>query len=645
MNVIRIFGIYLLLFGFSLNALSQSTPTAKGLNFNPDKYNENPGLLELVDSAIHCRVVLSGENHLEVGFNSVLEYSLMRLLYERAGYRHYILELSPARAHYLERYVVDDDKYAEKLIKGISSVEYFKFFKKLRDWNQTLPENDRIHILGADVERFDDLAIERVAQVFREHSKKEAIPIQILSAVKLVLYESSYGFSSRLIDFDLEESKNTDSLSKRIETLDRWNTQLLEIKSDFRSNSVQIEQAINEKWIEINSWLKTDSNEFKEAYKGIKEYNLWKALENSNQQYIWRENTLYERFSNALKENPKEGFFGQFGRCHISLTPSDIDCGWYNYKSVLNQLSANYFKGNDSILNIGIFYSDRPNSITAENVESTSNLHSELDQLKEMNLDGLALFNVNEIDRSLPQLSRKFKWVIICYSEVELNDSENDSKIEYKGKVKNIISLTPIGYAYPQILSKSLENHFINDLNLPYSSPVLAEIYGDLKWSRGFITGGIGYSILQSNTTSTEYPQTASIFQDAYRRYLLSGYSFDLNFGGNLNSQKLNLNLLAAATYFSQRLTYQALNVNIINPPAVIEQEVYQPQWLVGGDMNIEYLPNKHLGLGAQFRYRQSVGENNWYYRNTTIQYDGITDKSGMSYWSAGIHLSLYFNN
>ena len=645
MNLKRFFGVYLLLFGFSLNLHSQGIPVAKSLNFNPDKYNENQGLLELVDSAINCRVVLSGENHLEVGFNSVLEYSLMRLLYERAGYRHYILELSPARAYYLERYVVQGDKYAEKLIKGISSVEYFKFFKKLRDWNQTLPENDRIHIHGADVERFDDLAIERVAEVFRKHSKKETIPIEIISAVKLVLYESTYGFSSRLIDFDLEESKNNDSLSKRIETLDRWNTQLLEIKSDFRSNSVQIEQAIDEKWVEINSWLNVDSNEFKEAYKGIKEYNLWKTLDNSNQQYIWRENTLYERFSKALKENPNEGFFGQFGRCHISLTPSDIDCGWYNYKSVLHQLSAKYFNGKDSVLNIGIFYSDRPNSITAENVENTSILHAELDRLKEINLDGLALFNVNEKDKSLPQLSRKFKWVIICYSEVELNDSESDSKVEYKGKVKNIISLTPIGYGYPQILSKSLENHFINDLKLPYSSPLLAEIYGNLKWSRGFITGGIGYSILQSNTTSIEYPRTASIFQDASRRYLLSGYSFDLNFGGNINTRKLNINILAAASYFNQRLTYQAMNVNIINPPAVIQQEVYQPQWLVGSDMNIEYLPNKHLGIGAQLRYRQSVGENNWYYRNTTIQYDGITDKSGISYWSAGVHLSLYFNN
>jgi len=645
MKLIKNIGFHLVLLGFCFKVQSQNLPTAKGLNFNSDKYTENTGLLELVDSAINCRVVLSGENHQEVGFNSVLEYSLMRLLYERAGYRHYILELSPARAYYLERYVVKGDKYAEKLIKGISSVEYFKFFKKLRDWNQTLPANDRIHIHGADVERFDDLAIERVAEVFREHSKKDVIPIGILSTVKMVLYESSFGFSDRLINFDLEESRNIDSLKKREETLNRWSSQLLEIKSNYNINSVLIEAAIEDNWVDIIRWLQSDSTEFKKAFKGIEEYNIWKKLDNSNQQYIWRENTLYKRFSKALNENPNEGFFGQFGRCHISLTPSDIDCGWYNYKSVLNQLSTKYFKGKDSILNIGIFYSDRSNSITAENVESTSKLHSELDQLKELNLDGLALFNVNEMGKSLSQLSLKFKWVIICYSEVELNSSNNNSDITYKGKIKNIISFTPIGYGYPQILSKSLKNHFINDLKLSYSNPVLAEIYGNLKWSRGFITAGIGYSILQSNITSVEYPSTASIFQDDYRRYLLSGYSFDINLGGNLTSRKFKLNALGGLTYFNQRLTYQAMNVNIINPPSVIQQEVHQPQWLIGGDMIIEYLPNRHLGLGAQFRYRQSLGRYNWYYRNTTIQYESITDKSGMNYWSAGAHLSFYFNN
>ncbi len=645
MKIIKLFVFYLFTAGIVNTAYAQSIPTAKGLNFNPEKYDQNPGLLELVDSAINCRVVLSGENHLEIGFNSVLEYSLMRLLYERAGYRHYILELSPARAYYLERYVVESDDYAEKLIKGISSVEYFKFFKKLHDWNQKLPLNDRIHIHGADIERFDDLAIERVAEILRKRSNKVEIPFEIFSTIKLVMYESTFGYSNRLIDFDISESQNIDSLNTRTEKLDKWKTQLEEIRSDFQSNSIHIEKSIIEHWSEITNWLSTDSIEFIEAFKGIKEYNIWNALDNSNQQYIWREHVLFERFSKALRENPDEGFFGQFGRCHISLTPSDVDCGWYNYKSVLNQLSSKYFGGKDSILNIGIFYSDRSNAITAENIESTSDLHSELDKLKALNLEGLALFNLNEEGKELYQLSRKFKWAIICYSDVELRKSGVNEKIKYKSKRKNTVSLTPFGYAYPQILSKSLENHFINDLGLSYQSPVLVEIYGNIKWNRGLITTGIGYSLIQSNTTSKEFPAKVSIFQDETSRYLLSSYSFDFILGGNYYSRKINVNILGAASYFVQRLTYEAMNVNIVNPPPVIQQEVYQPQWLVGGDFILDYLPDKHIGFGLQFRFRESLGINDWYYSNTTIKYEGVNDKSGMSYWSVGAHLSFFFNN
>ena len=65
---------------------------------------------------------------------------------------------------------------------------------------------------------------------------------------------------------------------------------------------------------------------------------------------------MYHRLKVLLKEKPNERFFGQFGRCHISMNPSNLDCGWYNYKSVLNQTITDLFGSADSVVNIGYLY-------------------------------------------------------------------------------------------------------------------------------------------------------------------------------------------------------------------------------------------------------------------------------------------------
>ena len=96
---------------------SQNNVNPKVLNLNDISENKSAGYEAIYQKARKARVVFSGENHTQVEFNARTEYTLMRSLYENCGYRNFIIEMSPVRAYYMERYISYNDTHARKLLK------------------------------------------------------------------------------------------------------------------------------------------------------------------------------------------------------------------------------------------------------------------------------------------------------------------------------------------------------------------------------------------------------------------------------------------------------------------------------------------------------------------------------------------------
>ena len=143
-------------------------PTGYYIDFKQNGFAELKSIKPLTDRAAQARVMLSGENHMFSGFNSLGEYRFLKFFHEQAGVRHFVIELSPTRALYMERYFTNTDSTAKRFLRATSSDDYMKLFDSIRVWNQTLPDSQKIKVHGLDVERFYDMTVMRLGDVIQK---------------------------------------------------------------------------------------------------------------------------------------------------------------------------------------------------------------------------------------------------------------------------------------------------------------------------------------------------------------------------------------------------------------------------------------------------------------------------------------------
>lgn len=114
-----------------------------------------PTLLD--GAAQQAAVILLGEAH-GVAINEALDFALFTYFYETAGVRTYIAETGYGMGALLNRYVQSgDDDQLRNLFAALEGTtawnrERFVFWHRLHAWNQTLPADARVRVVGLDVE-------------------------------------------------------------------------------------------------------------------------------------------------------------------------------------------------------------------------------------------------------------------------------------------------------------------------------------------------------------------------------------------------------------------------------------------------------------------------------------------------------------
>lgn len=81
------------------------------------------------------------------------------MMHENAGVRNFVIELSPTRAYFMERYFTKEDSVAKMYLMASSSKHYMNLFDSIAIWNRALPASEKIKVHGLDVERFYDMSV------------------------------------------------------------------------------------------------------------------------------------------------------------------------------------------------------------------------------------------------------------------------------------------------------------------------------------------------------------------------------------------------------------------------------------------------------------------------------------------------------
>lgn len=138
-------------------------------------------LAPLRNLAETSNVVFYGESH-GIADNYSIVLKLMKYLHS-LGYRYLVLEEDFTDADRYNQYLATGD---EGLLTGLdkwkrtkfetNSVEGLQFFRELRNWNQSLPEDERIAIWSADVSMQYEQAKQRISEQISRIPRPRVVP-------------------------------------------------------------------------------------------------------------------------------------------------------------------------------------------------------------------------------------------------------------------------------------------------------------------------------------------------------------------------------------------------------------------------------------------------------------------------------------
>ena len=625
--------IFLLAFQIITASLfAQSNVNPKVLNLNDISDNKSPGFEAIYQKARKARVIFAGENHSQIEFNARTEYMLMRSLYENCGYRNFIIEMSPVRSYYMERYIRYNDTHARDLLKSVASDKFLTLFDHLNAWMKNVPQNERIHVHGLDIERFYDMSFYRMNDALKlqktvPNKKIYLLAKQIIPQIVKQTYHSGLSdytdATFATVDFDLGDVSTSDY------------------------NIVKVIDSITAHIEYFKQWMSPEDFEiFKEGYSGALEFRKWTNTEESAHQYIWREEQMFKNFVKVLSADTTQKFFGQFGRCHSALSKQFGDCGWYNYRSVCNKVKSRYFNGDSTkVVSIAISYRDNEDNLAAVELNDNYTISAELEQIKKVKSKWPLLFDLSDSTGDYTELRKKFNFVLLNSDNVlelpsldstglvllEASEEESDkfslwSQIDRKDFNFNLFGLS---YGIPNLsmMSNHLSSLNTNISNLP-NWYINHHVEHNNRW---FICqANIFYNI-----------NSAEIQSDSAKKlnYNLFGATFGMGVRA-VNTRKLKLDFFGIGGYYYQSIENFPESADILN--ANTKRVKIESQSMVyGGQIQLIYNFSKYVGIGAKYQILYRSNDEKWNFNQSHIEYQNFGKSSDAVFKDYGVFVNF----
>jgi hypothetical protein len=270
-------------FGLTLSINAQELSTKEYIKNNIE-------IFEATDSSIlqsaydNYKLFAIGEYHFREE-NSKIFLSVFSNLYKYANVRLIIMEASMAHGLLVEHYLETGDIKSLKLI-SVGQFDEFHY-RKLKDMYDSLPENDKFHVIAVDIDNFDmQFNLKYTVEMLFENT---TIPNEL---------------TKLLADFD--SIANSEDYAA-------MNSSFYKINYDFTQHSELYRDSLGINFLVYKELLDRQKKSLRFDYY---DYNRGKdSVEHSR-----RENFIYNNVVSGIKKYPDCNYFGQFGVAHIGLS-------------------------------------------------------------------------------------------------------------------------------------------------------------------------------------------------------------------------------------------------------------------------------------------------------------------------------------
>ena len=678
----KLFGIIALMAVSSLVAQELPIlPVGIKFDFAAINFNQQDGVQLMSNRAKSARVILTGENHFYSKFNSLAEYRFLRMMHENAGVRNFVIELSPTRAYYMERYFTKEDSVAKLYLMASSSKHYMNLFDSIAIWNRALPASEKIKVHGLDVERFYDMSVLWLYDILK---RRGLPPAELAAGVYLARNAANTVLTDGISNFYDDEGSSSD-VESDIVSSDEFNGSTADTsiavadsvlyvrpKVSNRNTPISVDREFDPmiesrpeaveseniaylvNWLKEygaadgpfvdsskawKNWLGSDYDEYVKVYRQLKEWQQWEALDNTAQQYTWREEHMYRNMVALLNNNPQDKFYGQFGRCHTSLVKQQQDCGWFEYNSMLTRLRTRYFQNDTSVLSIGIFYvkdKDSDGDIYAENLSNNSVINAEVKALYESIDNNMMLYDLKAGDSQLKELPKKFSFVLVHdYTNEYDEDEDGPWDIENIALTSRYVSVGANRLFMPQMMTSAMVQHFADNQYVVSNPNVFSYQMFQMAAHSSRASLAIGGGGKSKDIFSGENGERLN--------FGARTFTADLLFHSN-NQNKWVIGIGGRAWYQIQNIKYTPPTLNMLNPRPDGDQSIQSREWMPAGYLSIERRLMDKMSLTMNIGYRKDMSSGKWYYKDNGLPYYGEKSIGGdMSsiFAELGIHINL----
>ncbi|AEY67465.1 hypothetical protein [Clostridium sp. BNL1100] len=279
--------------------------------------------LNLFDDILKsCKVFLAGENH-GVSINEKMKVKLLKYFVRNANVKYYLIETGYIDSIMLNRYLkTGDENILDSIYKSysgyyIGSQEGYKAWKDIYTFNQTLPEDKKIEVIGIDSISDFHKSVEYIYSIL---PRNKVIPFEIQYVIEGLKKVYNIFLNSQQLEFDQYTF---------------WITYM---------QSIKIHRDI------YKEYLKEDYFDFYMITKNL--ITIIKRKMNMEKSKEIREKALYDNFIDIYNERPCSNYFGQFGCAHVS-NPYNI------VESFASRLNNNVTSPvNNKVLSINYLYNN-----------------------------------------------------------------------------------------------------------------------------------------------------------------------------------------------------------------------------------------------------------------------------------------------
>lgn len=291
------------------------------------------GLDLIKDDIKDKKIIFTGESH-TLQKDDLFKIKLIKYLQEEAGLNYHLVEMGYSTAYFFNKYLESgDEEILKKVFSNVKGTQGFNdddynFFKDLYEFNKMLKEEDKIKVVGIDIEQSMGSSYDYIKDI----AKDKTVKIEALEKT-------------------LESLKNIQLYRETLTEINKDEDYKMKLLNDLNSKIDVLLDDINNNKDLYMSLFKEDFFGFEIVVKNMKTMCL-SELEDDGSGNI-REEQMYVNFITQDKKIDDAIYFGQFGSLHTNKIPlkisneeSETKITYLDFESIAYRIdSSDKYKG------------------------------------------------------------------------------------------------------------------------------------------------------------------------------------------------------------------------------------------------------------------------------------------------------------